>query len=270
MFLKKYHDELMKLEPYRIKTAHSNAAYKIPLQGQFIFLKIYGCKHPRFRYEMRRLLSRIGIRQPIEYTSPQRRKVFEEDILRHWSAHGFKVPAIITNPYSELAHFSLATKFIHGITLREIVQDKTAGWYKKEETIAELFREVNRRHQKAFILNDNKLFHIDANTRNIIFENEIIYHVDFEMGRPWEPSIKCASREILKMLVCVTEDAPASMREPIINLFKKYYSDKAVYNFIKNSILKRPFQALHRVKDRKKKMRNPAKVTLYDILHYLQ
>jgi len=269
-FKKNRNEVLGRIEKYRILSVHTNAAYKIPLENQFIFLKIYSHKHPRLNYEIRKFLGCVGLRQPVEYSSPTKRKAFEEETLKHWAVNGCNVPAIVDNPLPELYMFPiLTTKFIDGITLRELICKKAIGAREKEEKLGILFCEVANRHHKAFLNNDNRLFHIDANTRNIIFADKAIYHVDFEMGRPWESVMACASREVLKLLVSIAEDMQPSLRKSAFQIFKDCYKKDDVYQFIRKGIIQRPFQRIHQFRNMRKKKKNPESVTLYDILHYL-
>ncbi len=256
-----------RLEEYRISSVHTNAAYKVPLNGDFVFLKIYGHKYPRMSYEIRRFLSGLGIRQPVEYTSPYRRRDFEKELLRHWLSSGYNVPVIIDNPFHELSNLPvLTTRYIDGMTIREFVQSDNVGIVEKKEKTAALFRDISARHHSALGSGDTRLFHIDANTRNILLADDTIFHCDFEMGRPWESPVECASREVLKVLVSLAEDMGPSFMECLFTSFKDIYKEKEVYACIEKGISGRPFQAAHRYMNRRKKERNPGKVTLYDIL----
>ena len=256
-----------RFEEYRIRSVHTNAAYKVPFSGEFVFLKIYGHKYPRMPYEIRRFLNGLGIRQPVEYTSPYRRRDFEKVVLQHWRLRGYNVPVIIDNPFHELSDFPvLTTRYIEGITIREFIQADNVSVAEKEEKTAFLFRDINTRHHIALRSGDNRLFHIDANTRNIILADNTIFHCDFEMGRPWESPVECASREVLKLLVSLAEDMGPSFMEGLLTTFKDIYKEKAVYACIEKGVSGRPFQAAHSYINRRKKERNPGKVTLYDIL----
>lgn len=262
---------LRRFGKYRIAATHSNAAFKIPFEGSQLFFKVYGPKYPRIPYELRKLLNIMGVRQPVEYRSPRKRKIFEEETLNHWRDCGYPVPAVRDNPFAknEFGGLSiLTTDFIKGVTLREMIHDETIDWPAKGEKLQALFREVSRRHTHAFELGDVRLFHVDANSRNIIFAGDSIYHCDFEMGRPWEPPVACATREILKMLVSVADDAESEKKKAIFDLFKSCYRNEKVYEAIKKGITGRPFQRLHLYRDRRKKKREPYRTTLYDILRY--
>ncbi|MBN2179584.1 MAG: hypothetical protein JW743_09180 [Deltaproteobacteria bacterium] len=258
---------LRRFGAYRIASTHSNAAFKIPFENTYLFLKVYGPKHPRLTYEIRKFLDIMGMRQPVEYMSPRKRKIFEEETLALWKNHGYCVPLVRENPFSELENLTtLTTTFIEGITLREIIQDEGMAWSIKEKKLEALFEEVSTRHTHVFESGDVRLFHIDANSRNILFAGDAVCHCDFEMGRPWEPIVQSAAREILKMLISIADDVESERRETVINLFRSCYREGAVYDHIREGITGRPFQGLHRYRDSRKKQRAPEKTTLYDIL----
>jgi tRNA A-37 threonylcarbamoyl transferase component Bud32 len=271
MFFKRNNSEILKnFERYRIPSGHANAVYRVPHAGQFIFLKIYGHKHPRLTYETRKFLSSFGLRQPVEYSSPIMRKNFEEKILACWKTNGYNVPDILKNPLPELSVFPvLTTKFIDGMTLNRLIREEKVSMKEKERNLSALFCEIDGRHGSAFLKNDNRLFHVDANTRNIIYTDKIIYHVDFEMGRPWESVMDCASREVLKLLVSIGEDIEPARRETVFKLFKDCYKKAEVYQFIREGVVQRPFQRIHLLRNMKKKKKDPNRVTLYDVLQYL-
>ena len=262
---------LESLAPYRLPSAHSNFAYRVPLENRWIFLKVYGPKKPRSKYEIRQFLGRMGLRQPVEYRSPEERKAFEEETLRHWKGGGFTVPDVVDAPFPELSALPhLATTFIEGPTLREQLSGSRLSPEDKKALLSALFDEVARRHDRAFTKNDRWLFHIDANTRNIICtDGGHICHVDFEMGRPWESAITCAAREITKLLMTVAEDMPPSERRILYHAFQSTYRHDEVRRFIGKSVYGRPFQGIHRWMSSRRKEKDPRAVTLYDILDHL-
>lgn len=261
---------LREIERYRITSLHSNACYKIPSQGSFVFLKVYRPKRPAATYAMRRFLGFVGFRQPVEYTSPGERRAFEEKTLRRWKACGFTVPDIVDNPLKELGGMPvLATRFIEGITLREMVHNSSCSAEDRSGKLRALFSEVAARHGSAFAAGDSLLFHIDANTRNILFAGSAVYHVDFEMGRMWESSVLSASREVLKLLVTLAEDLDPESRAPVMRIFRDCYHHDEVLQRIRAGVVGRPFQSFHRFSNERKKKRNSGKVTLYDLMEYL-
>lgn len=264
------HDVKNNLEKYRIPSVHTNAAYKIPFQGNYVFLKIYGPKQPRIPYEIRKFLDGVGLRQPVEYRSPERRRDFEIEVLQRWKTNGYHVPEVMDNPFPEFSGVPiLTTQYIDGVTVRDFLRNGSINTAEQEAQIALIFHDTTKRHQVALRSGDTLLFHIDANTRNILLAKEKIFHCDFEMGRPWESSVQCATREVLKMLVSLTEDAGPASVEKICGIFKNVYQEQPVYACIEKGIAGRPFQAFHRYNDRKKKEEDPGRVTLYDILRCL-
>ncbi|SEL94828.1 hypothetical protein SAMN04489760_101114 [Syntrophus gentianae] len=261
-------DFLGRLASYALKSLHSNDAFRIPYQGKSVFVKVYGPKKPRFLYEIRTLLNRIGMCQPIEYLSPRKRKDCEEAYLKSWSEKGFCVPQVLASPfpeYEEIPH--LCTTFVEGVTLRSILRK---GYASSREILRGFFEDLSSRHTLAFRTKDIFLFHIDANTQNILVAEKAFYHVDFEMGRPWEQPMECACREISKLLVSMGEDLNPDERKPLYRLFKSIYRDRDVLEYLDRSVTRRPFQKLHRWRNEKKKAKNPQRVTLYDLVDALQ
>ncbi|MFP4444680.1 MAG: hypothetical protein ACLFPD_00345 [Desulfosudaceae bacterium] len=263
-------DFRQRLAAWRISSAQTNAAYKIPVDGDFVFLKIYGPKHPRGKYELRKFLDGLGWRQPVEYQAPEKRCRFEQKTLRHWQASGFHVPAPVTPPLKIPPDMIvLATTYIEGPTLRESLSGPDKGGRKTADRLAGLFTEVAARHERALAHQDYHLLHIDANTRNIIFGQSAVFHVDFEMGRPWKPVVAGAAREVLKLLVSVADDAGPGMHPRLFELFRQHYRHDPVYACIADSITGRPLQGWHRLANQRKKQRHPNKITLYELAEYL-
>ena len=259
-------DFLSRLAPYALKFSHSNDAYRIPFNGQFVFVKVYGPKKPRISYEIRKTLNLLGMRQPIEYLSPRDRKACEENYLRHWREKGFCVPDVLVSPfpeYEDIPH--LTTTFIEGMTLKMILHE---GFSSFKDLLGNLIEDISKRHDLALKTKNNVLFHIDANTQNILWVKKQFYHVDFEMGRPWEAPMESACREVSKFLISVGEDLKPEERHSAYTLFKKNYHHSDVLHFLDRSVNQRPFQKLHRRRNEKKKIENPRRVTLYDVMDY--
>jgi thiamine kinase-like enzyme len=125
-------------------------------------------------------------------TGSWKRKECEESYLRHWREKRFHVPEILASPFPEYGDVPpLSTTFVNGVTLKSLLQK---GYSSSEKNLITLFTDMSKRHQLAFQTRDNFLFHVDANTRNILAANNLIVHVDFEMGRPWEAPMKAPAR----------------------------------------------------------------------------
>jgi len=193
---------------------------------------------------------------------------FEEETLRRWKEKGYAVPEILTSPFPELSALPhLSTTFLEGSTLRECLTTSRLSLEYKNNLLSSLFKEIARRHDQAFMENDRWLFHIDANTRNIICtDSDRICHVDFEMGRHWESTIACAAREILKLLSTAAGDMKPPERTILYQAFQGAYPHEEVNRFIRKSVYGRPLQGIHRWRNKRKKEKNPRAVTVYDIL----
>jgi len=257
-------DFLNRLAPYSLKSVHSNEAYRIPQNDHFVFVKVYGPKKPRFLDEIRNMLNRIGMRQPIEYLSPHKRKDYEEACLRHWNEKGFCVPQVLASPfpeYEEVPH--LSTTFVEGVTLKLILHE---GYSSSRDIVVNFFEDLSKRHQLALRNRDPLLFHVDSNTQNILVAKNQFFHVDFEMGRPWEHPMESACREVSKLLISMGEDLKPEERNPVYTLFKNGYRNKELLDFLDRSVNRRPFQNLHRWRNERKKKENPRRVTLYDLI----
>lgn len=242
-----------------------NTAHVIPLGNERVVLKIYGAKKPRSTYRIRLFLCRMGIRQPIEYRTPQERQDFERTILEHWKHNGYAVPDILPSPFTEYTHIPhLVTRWISGEALQDILC-KSTGFSSWKDTLEQLFFEMESRHQQALAGGDANLCHIDANARNILVSDDRIYHVDFEMGRPWEPAGTWACREVLKLLISICDDIATEERPDVLTLFRRTYHLETVLNEIRRSIIARPFRRFHRWRNQRKKEKAPNRATLYDL-----
>lgn len=246
-----------------------NTSHAIPLGNERVVLKIYGAKKPRSTYAVRLFLCRMGIRQPIEYQSPRERQAFEMTVLEHWKRNGYAVPDILPSPFTEYTRMPhLVTRWISGEALQNILC-KSTGFSSWKGTLEQLFLETESRHRQALAIGDEKLCHIDANARNIIVSDDRIYHVDFEMGRPWEPAETWACREVLKLLISICEAISTEERPDALALFRQTYHLETVLNDIRKSIIARPFQGFHRWRNQRKKAKAPGRVTLYELLETL-
>jgi tRNA A-37 threonylcarbamoyl transferase component Bud32 len=245
-----------------------NSTRRVTAAGKPAVLKRYGAKRPRHVYALRLALHKLGLRQPVEYRSPQERRDFERNVLEHWRSNGFRVPEIIVLPCDHGEGPVLVTAWISGPTLSQVLQS-AATRAPAVPLLEAVFGEMNGRHARALSQGDPLLCHPDANLRNIIAAREGIYHVDFEMGRPWEAVEAWACREVCKLLICVCEAVGEADRRPLLALFRKEYRVEPVMRAIRKSVTERPFQGLHRWNNRRKKEKDPRRMGLYDLLDAL-
>lgn len=193
-----------------------------------IFIKTYGGKTPLWKYYIRSSLDRIGIRQPVEYYNTHKRLQFEVGTLQLWKAYKLDVPSIVSLSKNKL-HLSK----INGKTLQNLLSesDNLDG-----NILAKLFGDLNARHKLAFRHKEPRFCHIDANLGNIIFSNNTIFHIDFEMGREYEDVELWAQREVSKLLLCLLEHQTPDNREEILKIFRLKYSFITVVMLLVESV----------------------------------
>jgi tRNA A-37 threonylcarbamoyl transferase component Bud32 len=190
-------------------------------QKEGVFVKTYGPKTPFRRYYFRCALDFLGVSQPIEYSSKYNRLKFESKTLELWKSHHLNVPDVVRVKDLEL-HLSV----IKGKTLAEIFTESI-----NFDIVDQLFSDINYRHQLAIKLNEPRLCHIDANLRNIMYSDNKIFHIDFEMGRESEPTNMWAQREITKLLISLSQ-VTDSMQNVLSLFFEIYTHVEIIEQFI--------------------------------------
>ena len=190
-----------------------------------VFVKIYGPKKPLFKYYSRCFLDSIGLTQPIEYQNENKRLKFECRTLELWKAHHLNVPSVL-----KVKHLEVHLSIIKGRTLYDIFTESV-----NLDIVAQVFNDMNNRHQLAFKLNEPRLCHIDANLRNIIYSGNKIFHIDFEMGRESEPVDMWAQREISKLLISISQ-VTDSMQNILSLFFDIYTHTKIIEKIIDNKL----------------------------------
>jgi tRNA A-37 threonylcarbamoyl transferase component Bud32 len=131
------------------------------------------------------------------------------------------VPSVISREDSELL-----LSIIKGQTLFNIFE-KSIDY----DIVVKLFDDLNYRHQLAFKYNEPRLCHIDANLRNIMYSDNKIFHIDFEMGRESEPTNMWAQREITKLLISLSQ-VTDSMQNVLSLFFEIYTHVEIIEQFI--------------------------------------
>ncbi len=224
-------------------------------ENEKIFIKYYGAKTPLWKYYIRNSLDIIGIRQPVEYYHKHKRLQFEYNTLKIWTKFNFNVPTIVKVNKSNL-HLSK----IKGRTLSEILS--TSGEL-NTNILIKLFQNLNNRHTLSIRHNEPRLCHVDANLRNIMLSKNEIFHIDFEMGRMFEPVEKWAEREISKLLISILQYQNKKQRENTIYTFFKHYHLKYIILFLVNNKLNRPFSKFRG--NNSSKNNNINKYSLYNL-----
>jgi tRNA A-37 threonylcarbamoyl transferase component Bud32 len=190
--------------------------------------------------------------------------------LRHWQHLGYPVPTVFDTASDDPSPVpTLITSFVEGPTLRDVLRDADSAPLSGPDAVTQLYSDMAARHRDALDADDSLLFHVDANTRNIIVADGKLFHVDFEMGRPWEDCLTLAVREAMKSLVSIQEDLPEQSRAWVVKVFVESYGLEAVRGEIKSRVLGRPWQALHRRRAERKKAARPGSVSTFDIADLL-
>jgi tRNA A-37 threonylcarbamoyl transferase component Bud32 len=182
----------------------------IPKDG--VFVKIYGPKKPLFKYYSRCFLDSIGLPQPIEYQNESKRLKFECKTLELWKSHHFNVPSV-----AKVEHLEVHLSIIKGRTLYDIFSESV-----NLDIVAQVFHDMNDRHQLALKINQPILCHVDANLKNIMYSDNKIYHIDFEMGREYEVTDMWAQREVTKLLISLSK--VTNSMQSILALFFNIYT----------------------------------------------
>ncbi len=183
-------------------------------KDQDTYTKEYGGKKPLWKYILRSILNDFGIAQPVEYYTPRKRILFETNTLLLWKKYSLNAPKVINAETNRLILSKL-----QGKTLEELFSSNNCS----EELLSILFNEINSRHALALKYNEKKLAHVDANLRNILFYENQIFHVDFEMGREYETTEMWLQRELSKLLISILEKQNKEQREKTLYLFFKSY-----------------------------------------------
>lgn len=199
------------------------------------FVKVYGYKRPYFKYFYRVFFRKLGLNQPVEYGSPNSRKNFEKQVLELWANYHLNVPVVIRT-----TNRSLCMSYIEGDTIDEKFR-KAIDF----QIVEKLFYDMNDRHALAFKHQEPLLCHIDSNLRNLIYSDNQIFHIDFEMGRKYEGVEMWAQREATKLLISLSQVASEDSMQKIIHKFLDIYTHRHVYeNFIKLKIGKRSHESI--------------------------
>ena len=196
-----------------------------------VFIKTYGPKTPLWKYYSRSALDLIGFRQPVEYYNKRKRLEFECQTLKLWISYDLNVPKVIRKNSSDL-HLSI----IKGKTLNKIFTEFDDV---DMDLVIKLINDVNYRHHLAFKYNEPKLCHVDANLGNIIYSDNKIFHIDFEMGREYENTSVWAQREMPKLLFSLLNNIPAGERDNVVRLFYDIYEHTSVINSLIKSKLRK-------------------------------
>jgi heptosyltransferase III len=184
------------------------------------YIKNYGYKKPLIKFIFRNLLDLLGCRQPVEYYNNLKRMEFEYRVLTLWKKYNLNVPIVLKKESS-----SLYLSKLKGLTVNEILKDSFDF-----DLIEKIFIDLEYRHSLAKKEKEPLFCHVDSNLRNIIYSDNKIFHIDFEMGREYESLESWMEREISKLLYSLLSKEKRENRDLILNKFIHIYSHKEVVN----------------------------------------
>jgi len=190
------------------------------------FVKSYGPKSPFWKYYLRSFFDLIGIKQPVEYYRVSKRIEFEYNTLVLWKKNDLNAPSILKREQGRLY-----LEAIQGKTLDRIFEGDFDF-----KIFNEIFEDLNKRHQLAFDHKESRFCHVDANLKNIIYNNNKIYHLDFEMGREYESIDLWARREISKLLISICNKLPIHKNQVLDSFFSIYKYDFIVHDLIESKL----------------------------------
>ncbi len=213
-----------------------------------------------------RLAAKMGKTIPVEYRCPAERRDFEEACLRLWQAKGYAVPAVKPVPVDfEQRGPCLGMEQISGERLDHYLTSPARGQTQRLAILKTVFDDMRKRHCLAIFENEHRLIHYDSNLRNVIIQDGRPVHIDFEMGHLEEDIDRSAAREVLKLSLAAANVLGREQVSAIATLLVADYGIIHVVKRIVKEILGAPLQAIHRLRDRRRKRRKPGLVTKYDL-----
>jgi tRNA A-37 threonylcarbamoyl transferase component Bud32 len=198
---------------------------------------------------------------------PQARCDYERTTLQLWATLSLPVPRVWDIDVPELRGAPyLITDYLGRLTLQEWLQDQAVPEAAKLSFLARIFTENHRRHRLAVERNEPRLIHADPNSSNILRAQEKFYFIDFERPAAFADLAEAAAVELGKFCRWTVRDFGVAQLEPVMQLLVEAYAgDKHLLRLFIERTCARPFQALHRWRDRRRKINHPGDVTKYDL-----
>lgn len=203
------------------------------------------------------------------------RKQAESKRITIWEKHGLPVPRV----YDANINFKpntpyLVIEFINGKTLKELLKDPCYSIEKKLSILSLIFKANAHRHRVATQHCDSRLIHHDLNSGNLIVNANKFTFIDFEGSFSKTNSINDiqdkVAIEVAKLIRWAAMDMGKRNLKKILEAMIIAYKDTNTPEIIINRIHNRPFQFIHRWKDKQKKSKHPHEVTKYDIADTLK
>jgi tRNA A-37 threonylcarbamoyl transferase component Bud32 len=238
----------MELEPLNTFRQGSNQVYLLRHEGRSLLVKRYLRDQPAARCRN------------------------ERQTLQLWASLNFPVPKVwdLTVPeFSSTPH--LVLDYLGRLTLQEWLQlpERTCG--AKLELVERIFGANLRRHLAALERSEPKLIHADPNTSNILCHEDHFYFIDFEETTETRDLQEAIAIEVGKFCRWAVRDAGIEQIAGVMRILVNVYGQhRELLQPIIDRTCRRPFQMLHRWRDRRRKALDPREVTKYDLADALR
>ena len=195
------------------------------------------------------------------------RRERERAMLDRWREAGFNVPEVCERTIPDLPEPRLVTRFIEGVSLRELLCCDERERAEKLDTVSRVFEDLARRHRMAVSRDDPLLVHHDPNTGNILCGPDGFTFIDFEAPpHKGRSAAEAASIEAATTCRWIARDQGVAFIEETARLMVAAYAgQESLMRRIVERTHGRAFQFVHRRRDRARKRAHPGEVTKYDI-----
>lgn len=219
------------------------------------------------RHEGRQLLAKR-----YRGAQPQARCDYERNTLQLWASLNLPVPRLWDVDVPEW-HGSpyVVTDFLSRLTLQEWLADGAIPESAKLAFLTRIFTENHRRHRLALERREPRLIHADPNSSNVLRSEEAFYFIDFERPAEFTDLAVAVAVELGKFCRWTVRDFGVTQLEPVMRLLVTAYGDdRHLLRLFIDRTCARPFQVIHRWRDRRRKARQPGEVTKYDLADTLR
>lgn len=185
-----------------------------------------------------------------------------------WRAHGFAVPAVHDRPVAcGTQSVCLVMDYVPGVSLRGLLQDPRIPAKWKWRVLGGVFAENRRRHDRVVSAAEPRLVHPDGNSGNIIIDQDgRPVYIDFETITHKGDAVDAVAAEMAKLARWAVADLGiAHLDRVVAHMCDAYAGREEFLQRIVDRVYRRPWQVVHRLRDRRRKAACPGAPTKYDI-----